>query len=344
MSDSGTYFFAVAATDGFVPTFEVGALPEQFGSVRALVVDGLVALVSTYTGPAIEDVPQNELTSCLLLHRKVIEELMRTTTVLPVRLGTVLEDDVAIGSLLRGSGNLLRTKWEHFRDSVEVDISATWNIDEILSEVAVDPEVSAAKSAAMTAPVELRSEAVLGVGRLVQNKLDERRSELEFKVLENLRPYANDLQLNSVVSDEIVCNIALLVDRGQTEDIDGALNRLDAELEGRINFQRLGPLPPYNFATVHVHGIDPEAIERSLALLELSGSFDESAIQDQYRALALIRHPDVRRADSNVGKDFEYLTWARSTLLSVCRNHPDTSLVPKTAVRFASVERAVGRN
>lgn len=344
MSDSGTYVFAVAVCDQFDLTIDVGALPERFGSVRAIVVDGLVAFVSNYTGPAIEDVPQNELTGHLLLHQKVIEDLMRDNSVLPVRLGTVLEDDDAIASLLRGSRDLLHTTWEHFRGVVEVDVAATWDIGEILAQVGVDPEVSAAKSSAMTAPVELRTEAVVGVGRLVEAKLDKRRGELELKVLEHLRPYANDMQLNSVVSDELVCNIAFLIDQSQVGHIDEALHRLDAELEGRCDFRRVGPLPPYSFATIHVCRIGRETIESSLALLELSANFDESAILDQYRMLALTRHPDVRRKDPNAARDFENLTSARATLLSVCRNHSDTSRLPDSAVLFASVERSIGRN
>lgn len=344
MSDSGTYLFAVAASDWFGPTIDVNVLPEPFRSVRTIIADDLMALVSTYTGPAIEDIPQSGLTGHLLLHQKVIEDLMRGGSVLPVRLGTVLKDDDAIATLLHGSKDLLRTTWERFRGTVEVDIAATWDLVEILAQVGDDPEILAAKSAAMTTEAELRFEAVVGVGKLVEAKLDKCRGELELKMLEHLRPYANDVQLNSVVSDELACNIALLVDQSQVAHIDEALHRLDARLEGRFDFRRVGPLPPYSFATVHVRRIGRETIESCLTLLGLSGCFDESAVLDQYRSLALTRHPDVRREDPNAALDFEVLTAARATLLSVCRNHPDTSRVPDSGVLFASVERSIGRN
>jgi len=336
--------FAVAPADLLGPTIEVDALPEQFESVRAVVAGGLVAFVSTYRGPVIEEVPQSELTGRLLLHQQVIEQLMRTSNVLPVRLGTILEDDEAVAWLLRGSGELLRSTWEKFRDTVEIDIAATWDIGEILAQIAGDPDVEAAKSAALAASTEQRPEAAIGVGQLVEAKLHERRGELERKILEQLQPCASDMQLNAVVSDELVCNIALLVDQSRAADIDATLHRLDAELDGRYNFRRVGPLPPYSFATVHVHRIGPDEIERSLAVLELSGSFDESAVQDQYRVLALTRHPDVRTTDPSAARDFEDLTGARTTLMSVCRNRPDTSCISDSAIFHASIERSIGRN
>ncbi|MEI6622606.1 MAG: GvpL/GvpF family gas vesicle protein [Actinomycetes bacterium] len=344
MTESGTYLFAVAVADRFDLPADLTKLPGEFGQVRAVAADGLVALVSSYSGPAIEDVPQNELTGRLLLHQKVIEDLMPGGSLLPVRVGTVLKDDEGVASFLGGSQKLLLTTWEQFRGTVEVDIAATWNLGEVLAQVSVDPEVVAAKAAAMSASPESRPAAVVGVGQLVGRKLDQRRSELESLVLASMSPLAKDVRLNAVVSDELVCNLALLVDTIKAGQIDDALHRLDADLEGRYDFRRVGPLPPYSFATVHVNRIEPSQLQQALAMLGLPGSFDESAVLERYRELAMARHPDVRTGDPGAAKDFEELTSAKAIALSVCRNRTDTSEILGSTVLFASIERSAGRD
>jgi len=54
MTESGTYLFAVAVADRFDLPADLTKLPGEFGQVRAVAADGLVALVSSYSGPAIE--------------------------------------------------------------------------------------------------------------------------------------------------------------------------------------------------------------------------------------------------------------------------------------------------
>ncbi len=344
MSDCRTYLFAIGAAEDRTAPLDGFDLPEQFEPVRAILAEGLVAFVSAYRGLAIEDVPQNELTGRLLLNQKVIEQLMSGGSLLPVRLGTVMDDDDAVTSLLRTSGQLLRTACAAHAGTVEIAIATTWDLSENLAQIALDPEVLAAKSAANAVPAEQRPEAVIGVGRLVEAMLHERRSHLESVVLEHLRPLASDVHLNELVSDELVCNIALLVDPVGVAGIDQALYRLDAELEGRYNFRRVGPLPPYSFATVYAHRIHPDEIERARVILGLPHAFDESAVQAQYRGLALERHPDVRTADPDAVRDFEDLTKARATLVTVCQHRGDRAFDPHAAVLFASIERSIGRD
>ncbi len=344
MPEAATYLFAVAAADRLDQEANVRELPAQFGPVRTIFVDGLVAIVSTYSGPTIEDVPQSELMAHLLLHQQVIEDLGHTDGVLPVRIGAVFDDDDEVERLLRGSAPVLGASLQHSRGMVEIDVAATWQIDEILAECAVDPEVSDARSAAMQGPTEVRSAAALGVGRLVAEKLGKRRGELELRVLKELEPYAKEARPNAVASDTLVCDIALLVEQDEARHIDEALHRLDAEFDGRLNFRSVGPLPPYSFATVRVHRVTRDEIERAVALLALGSTFDLASIFEQYRQLALTRHPDVLRANPQAAKDFEDLTWARATLASVCQNLPDCTRVPWSDVFFATVGPNTRRN
>lgn len=344
MIDGGTYLFAIGVATQSPASLDALEVPESFEPVRGIIAEGLVAFVSTYRGPAIEDLPQNELTARLLMNQMVIEQLMPAGTLLPVRLGTVMDDDDAVISLLRTSGALLRTACDVYAAKVEIGIAATWHLQEILAQVALDPEVMAAKSVAMTVPAAAHAEAAISVGKLVEAKLHERRSTLEQVVLTHLQPFADDVQFNAVVSDELICNIALLIDHHSVDQIDQVLYRLDAEFEGQYDFRRVGPLPPYSFATVHMHQIDSIEIDRARAILDLPHHFDEPAVLAQYRELALKRHPDAQGAGPSAAKEFEELTKARATLVSLCQHPSDHGFDPTSRVVLASIERSIGRD
>jgi len=339
----GDYVFAVAAAQDSGRVHDTADVAPSFGPIRTVPVGDVVAYVSTYTGPEVEAMPQNELPAFLLSHQSVIEKLMRVTPVLPVRLGTVLSDDEQVASALRTSNELLRDSIDAFAGTVEVDVAATWNLPEVLAGVALEPDVQAAKEAASQSSSTSRQEAMIKVGQLVEARLAALRDQLESVILERLRPLARDVQLNPVVSDELVCNVALLIDKSSASEIDDSLRELDAELQGKYDFRRVGPLPPYSFASVHLHTIGADDIARALHVLSLAEVGEAGVVDDAFRRLALSQHPDVKGSDGGSAHEFEDLVWARNTLLSALEHRPNDTLPQSIGVSYATVERSMGR-
>ncbi|MCH9730890.1 MAG: GvpL/GvpF family gas vesicle protein [Actinomycetia bacterium] len=341
MSEPGIYLFAVAVSERFGSRLAIPALPAEYGDVETIVMDDIVALGSAYCGPAITEIPQAEVVRHLMMHQQVIETAARRDYVLPVRLGTVIRDKAAVIQLLRAGSELIHDTSSRFEGHVEIDVAVTWELDQVLKEVSGDPEVLSAKEAVGAAPADQRSTLTLDVGRLVAAKLDERRACIQDTLLETLGPHVRDFQNNALVNDTLVCNTAFLIRAEDVDAFDSALRAVDADLAGRYNFRRVGPLPLYSFATLHVRELAQDRLEAARLLLKLPGDYDEATVDESFRALAVVLHPDSNPGDEAAADRFEQVARARADLVAACRNRgSDTAPGP---VLYLSVERSLGR-
>ncbi|MGV1005988.1 MAG: GvpL/GvpF family gas vesicle protein [Candidatus Nanopelagicales bacterium] len=340
MPEHGIYLFAVTVSDRFEEGLGIPALPSAYGDVEAIAVDGIVALVSDYRGPAISEIPQEDVVRHLMLHQLVVETAARRDFVLPVRLGTVVSDRAALTRLLRAGGDLIRDSWKKFSGHVEIDVAVTWDLDTVLQEVAVDPDVLAAKALAEEAGTEQQS-LILDVGRLVAAKLEERRTEIARALLGALGPHVRDRQNNALVNDTLVANTAFLLGAEDLNAFDSALQTVDEDLEGKYNFRRVGPLPLYSFATVHVRELGQDRLDNARRLLGLPDTYDEDDVNQWFRSLAVVLHPDANPGDTDAADRFERLVHARDDLVVACRNRGSKS--DCGPVLYFTVERSAGR-
>lgn len=341
MSEPGIYLFAVAVSDRFEPRLAVSELRPEYDEVEAIAVDDMVALGSAYRGPAITEIPQAEIVRYLMMHQQVIETAARCDHALPVRLGTVLRDEAQVRRLLRAGSELIHHTWARFAGQVEIDVAVTWELEDVLKEVAGDPEVLSAKNAVAAASADERSALMLGVGKLVADILDDRRARIRRQLIAALRPHVQDFQNNALVNDTLVCNTAFLVREQDVAAFDAALQTVDHDLAGRYNFRRVGPLPLYSFATLHVRELGQERLQAAQGLLGLSVGYDEELVDRKFRALAVVLHPDSNPGDDTAADRFEQLARARADLVTACRNRGcDNESGP---VLFFSIERSVDR-
>lgn len=341
MSEEGVYLFAVAVSDRFDDQPVAPAMRSEYGPVEPVVVADMVALCSDYWGPGIADIPQVEVIRYLMIHQQVIEAAARRDHVLPVRLGTVVRDEAAVVQLLSGSSELIHKTWNQFAGQVEIDVAVTWDLDEVLGQLAGDADVLAAKGAVAVAAAEDQSALVIGVGKLVAAKLDQRRAEIRRVLIAALGPHVRDHQNNALVNDTLVCNTAFLLDEDKIEAFDAALRSVDDELLGRYNFRRVGPLPLYSFATLHVRELGRDRVGAALELLGLPPDCAEEAVDRRFRELAVAAHPDANPGDDTAADRFEQLARARADLVTASRNRGHGA--DSAPILYFSVERSAER-
>ena len=349
MSESGTYLFAVAVSERFgdrpvasaMRSDYGAALRSEYGEVRPQKVDDMVALCCDYRGPAISEVPQVEIIRYLMIHQQVIEWAARRDFVLPVRLGTVVPDVESVGRLLRGGSELIHETWKRFNGHVEIDVAVTWDLEQELQQVARDTDVVSAKEAVAGAPPDEQSGLIVGVGKLVAAKLDERRSEIRRILIDALRPHIRDYQNNAMVNDTLVCNTAFLVPEAGVRAFDAALEAVDSDLSGKYNFRRVGPLPLYSFATLHVRELSRDRLEAARERLGLPEDYDESAVDRRFRELAVVLHPDANPGDDTAADRFEQLARARADLVMACQMRSGDAI--PGPILYLSVERTADR-
>jgi preprotein translocase subunit Sec63 len=94
---------------------------------------------------------------------------------------------------------------------------------------------------------------------------------------------------------------------------------MDKKYKGRLNFQRVGPLPPYSFSTIEVKKADFGEINKARKLLALGEEATLSQIKEAYWNLSSEYHPDKHNGDAEVQKRFEDISKAYELLKEYCQ-------------------------
>jgi len=137
--------------------------------------------------------------------------------------------------------------------------------------------------------------------------------------VDHLKDLAVDIQANALLRDELVLNVALLVERTAEAELTRRVSELDAQFRDEINFRIIGPLPPYSFSTVEVTRPALEELEAARLLLGLGVEVCSAEVRQAYRKLVAVSHPDVNREDPHAAEKVNQLTQAATLLTGYCR-------------------------
>ncbi len=338
----GTYLYAVLAGEPHLDLGPVG-LPHGTAPVTVHTVDGLTAVVSDYNGPIFEDLGKTDLLAALGVYQRVLELALAQHTILPVKFGSVLSSPGAVSDLLFRYRSRLLEALREVGDSVEIDLSATWDQKLMVADIAREPAV-AALAGAITGSPEEGLAAQVRVGMLVHETLERRREEYRRRIVGDLVGLARDAEPFILPSQELVANLAFLVERDELQNFEAAVDRLGEELGAHLSFRYIGPLPPYSFATVYLNRYDPAQIESARHLLGLGEWVSESELQRTYRELAAQAHPDRNAGNPEAQTRFASLSSARDVLqayLTRQREHAGMHADEPIDVRIETVADAI---
>ncbi|MBI2320673.1 MAG: GvpL/GvpF family gas vesicle protein [Chloroflexi bacterium] len=314
----GTYVYAVTTARRQHSLGRLG-LPDGGTRVLVLAVGGLAAVVSEYDGPAFGGLTRPALLQCLSVHQRVVERVMLDRPVLPVKFGTVLHSYDEVCRALARFRPRLADALAGLGDVVEIEVAATWDLRRTFAEVREEPAIRALAVAAAGRPAEDTLPLRVEVGRLVKAELDRRRAAYGQHIVQRLAPLSRAVQPNALLRDEMVANVAFLVERRDVDELFAHVRRLDSELDGKLTLRCIGPLPPYTFATVELARPSPTEIEMARRRLELGDAASEVAVNASYRRLATRCHPDLNAGDAAATERFAALTAAHIELLRFIR-------------------------
>jgi gas vesicle protein GvpL/GvpF len=170
---------------------------------------------------------QEELTpDALWRHEEVVEALMETRDVLPVRYGTRLPDEQAAAAVIEERREELRASLERVRGAVELSVRA----------LASDGSHEAGGSGDGAEYLRQRARA------------EEARDLVRAEVHEPLTRMAREGAVRSVNTPAELLRAAYLVDRASVREFAALVARLD-ESHPRLSLLCTGPWPPYSFVT-----------------------------------------------------------------------------------------------
>lgn len=320
----------------------LGAVGLGGSAVYSIARDGLACILSDYWGPEFRALPKEEVVHHLLAHQAVVERVMEGHTILPLKFGALLSGDAEVRDFLSQGRSRLASALAQFQDKVEVEVAATWDTTSVLAEVANQEDIVRARAAVGTMPPGETFQQRVRLGQMVKEVLDKRRDTYCKRMMEFLKPLALDVQPNVLVSDQMVMNVAFLVEKGHLEEFDDRVRQLNDLFQDQINFRIIGPLPPYSFATVEVNRPSPEKIEAARQHLRLGEFVSESQVRNAYRHLAAEAHPDLNPGDQAAGERLTKLREASEALIAYCRGQAGADGAQGShAITREAVERAL---
>ena len=241
MSETASYVYGVVRPST-VP--EISSQGVGGGAVH-VIEDGDVAAV-------VSDVPAGPLTGTkddVLAHSRVLEEVVASTTVLPMRFGVVLDGEDAVrGDLLGRLREELRDLLAAMEGRVQIRVRAFYVDEAGLKEiVAEQPDIKQLAESVRGTPEDATYYERIRLGEMIAAALEEKRDRDGQEVLAALEPFAADVSTEPVVHEQMVLNASLLIDRDAQGRVGEAVAQVGDRLASRIELRVVGPLPPYSF-------------------------------------------------------------------------------------------------
>ena len=267
---------------------------------------GLAAITSGPFAAVVGDGPctermgrgREDLAPLLLAHQRTLEQVMRSTPLLPVKFGTFAPDEGSVRAILERGAPAFEAAFSRLDGCVQMEILVKWDVDAVFAAIASEDAVAGLKAEleSLAGAPEQVSRAALG--RLVKASLERRRAALAASLSEALQAIAVDAILYPATADQVVLHQVLLIKAGEMAALDTCLEALDAAHDGRLTFRCIGPLAPYSFATVEIEIVDAAALSQAMRLFDVGPTASAAEMRAAYRRLAKSAHPDAAGADA----------------------------------------------
>jgi len=293
------YLYGIIESDG---AKNFGTIGFEKGSVAALsnpsaklrAGQNLAAVIGPAPQERFDGLSKERLVKALLAHQETLETIMKSQFILPCKFGTVLKDEEEVTELLSQNETLLEEWLNKMKNRCEIDVLANWNTQAILKEIAArDPEIVELKRHLQSLPLAEQQSKKLSLGMLVSAKLKETAKRYAAEIQMALKEASESYATHDVMNDEMVFNASFLLARDGEDIFFKALEGLDKQYQGNLNFKCVGPLPPYSFATVTLKRFDQEQIYWAHEALRLKGSVEVDQVNRAYKNIARQCHPDT---------------------------------------------------
>jgi hypothetical protein len=187
----------------------------------------------------------------LLAHELVNETVIRDHTVIPMSFGTIFRTDADVVELLRSTGTAFSDVLNTIRDKIELGLKVVWDRERVVAMLeSEDDAIRGLKEEITNAGAGSTYFARMQLGRLVEAALEEHSYQLVSEIYESLRPLAVASRSNKLIGDNMILNVAFLVERARGAEFDNAVQELSKNHQDLLSFKYTGPWPPYNFVNI----------------------------------------------------------------------------------------------
>ncbi len=233
------YVYGIARSDHPALPEKAPGVGEPPREVRVLREGDLAALIS--------DCPEDlrPKRRDLMAHQHVLTEAGGKGSVLPLRFGSLSEDDETVRRVLADNAEHYARQLEELDGRSEYNVKAVHREEEVLRVVLAENDEARSLAERNRASGGGTYEDKLRLGELLANAVRERETEDARSVEDALAPLAR----RSVPGPEgsgWLANLSFLLDRHASDDFLSAVEKLGRE-NPHLDIRVTGPLPPYSF-------------------------------------------------------------------------------------------------
>src|SRR4051812_32079345 len=220
------------------------------GAVTRVEQGDLGALVGT-----IDEGPVKPSRRNVMAHSRVLQGVVaHAADVLPMRFGVVMPNaDAVRDELLALHDEVLRAQLHEHAGRVELTVTVTSpQEDQLRMLLGSDlPLRRAAGDLDRATPSER-----IAFGEQIARAIEVERERVARRVIAAVSDFAVDAAVDEPRHDDMLANVAFLLDRRWIPAFEGAIEGLSAELGTDRGLRVVGPLPPYHFVEL---ALDQEA-------------------------------------------------------------------------------------
>ncbi len=246
MSTNPVYVYGLIPSTASLSGFDAGV--GIIGSpVRLLNGGDLAALVSDAQRTTVQRTRRN-----MLAHTAVLEKASFLTTVLPLRFGTLAPSPAALCACIASNRSAFCLALRNIDGRVELGVKASWKPGHVFSHVVDrDQTLRQLRDRLRSRPTGETYYERIELGRRVEAALAELRVSEAAAILAELAPIAECSAELRLHDDDMVFNRAFLVKRSAEPDFDAAVERIAQRYADRMDFRYVGPVPAFNFVSLH---------------------------------------------------------------------------------------------
>lgn len=326
------YVYAIIPSAPGIAIPRIDGIADRLSTIDA---GGYTAVVGDGTAPELKGRSREELGRRLVDHQKVVEQIMRSTRLLPVQFGTQVPDEPGVRAMLERGAPLFDNAFAEFGDCSQLEVLVTWDVGTVLAELVAQEPLARLRARLAVDPATPLAERE-DFGRCVKAAFDTRRTEVAHRIETLLRDAATGIIVHPTTDDRIVLHLTLLVRGNALAAVDQRLEMIDKEYDGCLHFRCIGPMPPSSFAAVCVDILDADTIAQASRILGVrdNASFDD--VRAAYRKRVKATHPDAGM-NGGEARPMAELTAAYKTLSiraggPACDGRDDTGAEPRAVL------------
>lgn len=190
----------------------------------------------------------------LISHERVIEEVMKTHTVLPVRFATIAENVEKVRLILGREYSKFIELLKTMRGKKELGVKMLFQEHVVYKEILEkNDDIKTLKEEITALPPEKSYYQRMEIGRMVEAALQKEREFYKDDALRRLSPLCEEARTNSTYGELMIMNAAFLVAQEREAEFDREVQGLANRYNDKVRFKYVGTLPPFNFVNLAIN-------------------------------------------------------------------------------------------